>query len=160
MERLEIIAYPNQVEAIKQVLNEFQVPYIRTKAESYGIECLCYTVMVPNKLSKTIVEALASKIYTNQKTNIITHYKAESESTVSEYLEKYEKFLDEINTQNDEINNIHNCWNRLKRVILGNIVILKIVLSQLQSEVVLKNERAGSAVLIISGLGILLLPSC
>ncbi|MGH9951513.1 MAG: hypothetical protein ACRD5J_07815 [Nitrososphaeraceae archaeon] len=117
MERLEIIAYPNQMEEIEQILNEFQIPYIRTKAESYGIECLCYTVMVPNKLSKIIVEALANKIDTKQKTNIITHYKAES--TVSEYLEKYEKFLDEINTQNGESNNIHNCWNRLKRVVLG-----------------------------------------
>lgn len=93
LERIEITLYPNQAEEIEKILEEFQVPYTKTPAESYKIQCLHYVIFSPNEIAATLIDILAHKFDTNQRINVITHYKPEA--TISEYLRKFEAFLKE-----------------------------------------------------------------
>lgn len=93
MERIEITLYPNQAEEIEKILEEFQVPYIKTSAESYKIQCLHYVIISPNEIAGALVDIIAHKFDTNQRINVITHYKPEA--TISDYLRKFEAFLKE-----------------------------------------------------------------
>ncbi|MEO9294469.1 MAG: TIGR00341 family protein [Nitrososphaera sp.] len=99
MERIEVTLYPNQAEEIEKILEDFQVPYIKTAAESYKIQCLHYVIMSPDEISNTVIDTIAHKFDTNQRINIISHYKPES--TISEYLRKFEAFLKEDVNGND-----------------------------------------------------------
>lgn len=93
MERIEITLYPNQGEEIEKILEEFQVPYIKTQAESYKIQCLHYVIMSPGEIASSLIDVIARKFDTNQRINVISHYKPEA--TISEYLRKFELFLKE-----------------------------------------------------------------
>ncbi len=84
VERIEVMVYPNQVDDIESVIKEFQVPYIRTNAESYGFECYYYIITIPSELTDIILNKLVTIIKDKQKLNIITHYRAES--SISRYL--------------------------------------------------------------------------
>ncbi|RMF30408.1 MAG: TIGR00341 family protein, partial [Candidatus Nitrosothermus koennekii] len=84
VERIEVMVYPNQVEDIEKVIKEFQVPYVRTKAESYGFECYYYIITIPSELTDIILDKFVNIIKDKQKLNIITHYRAES--SISRYL--------------------------------------------------------------------------
>ena len=93
MERIEITLYPNQAEEVEKILEEFQVPYTKTPAESYKIQCVHYVIFSPSEIAATLIDILAHKFDTNQRINVITHYKPEA--TISEYLRKFEAFLKE-----------------------------------------------------------------
>lgn len=84
VERIEVMVYPNQVDDIERVIKEFQVPYVRTKAESYGFECYYYIITIPSELTNIILDKFVKIIRDKQKLNIITHYRAES--SISRYL--------------------------------------------------------------------------
>ncbi|GIU71143.1 MAG: hypothetical protein KatS3mg003_0622 [Candidatus Nitrosocaldaceae archaeon] len=84
VERIEVMVYPNQVEDIEKVIKEFQVPYVRTRAESYGFECYYYIITIPSELTDIILDKFVNIIKDKQKLNIITHYRAES--SISRYL--------------------------------------------------------------------------
>ena len=84
VERIEVMVYPNQVDDIESVIKEFQVPYIRTDAESYGFDCYYYIITIPSELTDIILDKLVTIIKDKQKLNIITHYRAES--SISRYL--------------------------------------------------------------------------
>ncbi len=92
-ERIEITVYPNQAQEVEQVLDLFQVPYVRTDAKSCDISVLFYIITVPDGLSGALIEALGPKINTKGKFNNLVHYK--TESVVSNYLTRYESFLKE-----------------------------------------------------------------
>lgn len=93
MEQIEVTLYPNQAEEIEKILEEFQVPYVKTAAESYKVACFHYVVTCPQELAGTLVDMIAKKFDTTQRINVITHYK--TESTISDYLHKFEAFLKE-----------------------------------------------------------------
>lgn len=93
MEQIEVTLYPNQAEEIEAILEEFQVPYVKTSAESYKIQCFHYIITCPNEIAGTLVELIAKKFDTSQRINVITHYK--TESTISDYLHKFEAFIKE-----------------------------------------------------------------
>jgi uncharacterized hydrophobic protein (TIGR00341 family) len=93
MERIEVTVYPNQAQQLEQVLSEFQVPYVKTKAESYGIQVLFYVISVPSQISGNLIEMLETKVDTKDKINNITCYN--TASTISKYLLKFESFLKE-----------------------------------------------------------------
>lgn len=93
MEQIEVTLYPNQAEEIESILEEFQVPYVKTPAESYKIQCFHYIITCPNEIAGTLVDLIAKKFDTSQRINVITHYK--TESTISDYLHKFEAFLKE-----------------------------------------------------------------
>lgn len=106
LERIEITLYPNQAEELEKVLEEFQVPYIKTPAESYKIQCFHYVIMTPNEIAATLIDIIAHKFDTKQRINVITHYKPES--TISDYLHRFEAFLKEESStpkQRSDINN-------------------------------------------------------
>lgn len=84
VERIEVMVYPNQVDDIERVIKEFQVPYVRTNAESYGFDCYYYIITIPSELTDIILDKLVTIIKDKQKLNIITHYRAES--SISRYL--------------------------------------------------------------------------
>lgn len=104
MERIEVTLYPNQAEEIEKLLEEFQVPYIKTPAESYKIQCLHYVIICPGEIANTLIDAIANKFDTKQRINVITHYRPDS--TISEYLKKFEQFLREDNGNEQEDPNI------------------------------------------------------
>lgn len=91
MEQIEVTLYPNQAEEIEKILEEFQVPYIKTNAESYKIQCYHYTITCPSEIASTLVDLIAKKFDTSQRINVITHYK--TDSTISDYLHKFEAFI-------------------------------------------------------------------
>lgn len=93
MERIEVTLYPNQADEIEKILEEFQVPYLKTAGESYRIQCVHYMIMSPNELASTLIDLIARKFDTKQRVNVITHYRPES--TISDYLHKFEAFLKE-----------------------------------------------------------------
>lgn len=93
MEQIEVTLYPNQTEEIEKILEEFQVPYVKTSAESYKVACFHYVVTCPQEIAGTLVDMIAKKFDTTQRINVITHYK--TESTISDYLHKFEAFLKE-----------------------------------------------------------------
>ncbi len=84
VERIEVMVYLNQVDDIESVIKQFQVPYIRTNAESYGFDCYYYIIIIPSELTNIILDKLVTIIKDKQKLNIITHYRAES--SISRYL--------------------------------------------------------------------------
>lgn len=84
VERIEVTVYPNQSEEIEKIITEFQVHFIRSLAESYGIQCVHYVIFAPSEISGQIIDKLAHKIDTKQRINVITHYK--TESAISEFL--------------------------------------------------------------------------
>ena len=92
-ERIEITVYPNQAQEIEQVLDVFQVPYVKTDAKSCNNSVLFYIITLPEGLSGALIEAVGPKINTKGKFNNLTHYK--TESVVSNYLSRYESFLKE-----------------------------------------------------------------
>ena len=93
MERIELTIYPKQAEEIENVLSEFQVPYVKTAAESYGIQVLFYIITVPSQMSGNLIEILETKVDTKDKINNIAQYN--TASTISKYLIKFESFLKE-----------------------------------------------------------------
>ncbi|MDQ3840452.1 MAG: TIGR00341 family protein [Thermoproteota archaeon] len=93
MERIEITVHPNQANEIEKVLEQFKVPYIKTPAESYKVQCIFYVVTTPQEIASILLDTLAQKFDSSQIVNTITHYK--TESTVSEYLRKFEVYLRE-----------------------------------------------------------------
>ncbi len=93
MEQIEITLYPNQAEEIEKILEEFQVPYVKTAAESYKVACFHYIITCPGEIAGTLVDMIAKKFDTSQRVNVITHHK--TESTISDYLHKFEAFLKE-----------------------------------------------------------------
>jgi uncharacterized hydrophobic protein (TIGR00341 family) len=93
VEQIEVTLYPNQAEEIEKILEEFQVPYVKTAAESYKVACFHYVVTCPQEMAGTLVDMIAKKFDTTQRINVITHYK--TESTISDYLHKFEAFLKE-----------------------------------------------------------------
>jgi uncharacterized hydrophobic protein (TIGR00341 family) len=93
VEQIEVTLYPNQAEEIEKILEEFQVPYVKTAAESYKVACFHYVVTCPQEIAGTLVDMIAKKFDTTQRINVITHYK--TESTISDYLHKFEAFLKE-----------------------------------------------------------------
>jgi uncharacterized hydrophobic protein (TIGR00341 family) len=99
MERIELTIYPTQAEEIENVLSEFQVPYVKTAAESYGIQVLFYIITVPSQMSGNLIEILETKVDTKDKINNIAQYN--TASTISKYLIKFESFLKE--TDDNEI---------------------------------------------------------
>ncbi|MDQ3836722.1 MAG: TIGR00341 family protein [Thermoproteota archaeon] len=100
MERIEITVYPNEADKIEKILEEFKVPYIKTHAESYKVQCVFYVVTTPEEIANTLLDTLAKKFDSSQIVNTITHYK--TESTVSEYLRRFEAYLREENTNGDD----------------------------------------------------------
>ena len=88
MDRIDITVYPNQVNEIEKILEEFKVPYIKTPAESYKTQCVFYMITTPEEIARTLLDTLSQKFDSDQIINTITHYK--TESTVSEYLRKFE----------------------------------------------------------------------
>jgi len=84
VERIELTVYPNQSEDVEKIISEYQVHFIKTPAESYGIQCLHYVVFAPSEVGNQIIDKLAHKIDTKQRINVITHYK--TESAISEFL--------------------------------------------------------------------------
>lgn len=84
VERIEVTVYPNQSEEIEKIITEFQVHFIRSLAESYGIQCAHYVIFAPSEISGQIIDKLAHKIDTKQRIHVITHYK--TESAISEFL--------------------------------------------------------------------------
>ena len=93
MERIELTIYPTQAEEIENVLSEFQVPYVKTAAESYGVQVLFYIITVPSQMSGNLIEILETKVDTKDKINNIAQYN--TASTISKYLIKFESFLKE-----------------------------------------------------------------
>lgn len=93
MEQIEVTLYPNQAEEIEKILEEFQVPYVKTAAESYKVACFHYVVTCPQEIAGTLIDMIAKKFDTSQRINVIAHYK--TESTISDYLHKFEAFLKE-----------------------------------------------------------------
>lgn len=93
MERIEITLYPNQANEIEKILEEFKVPYIKTPAESHTAQCLLYIITTPEEIARSLLDILAQKFDSWDIVNTITHYK--TESTVSEYLRKFEAYLRE-----------------------------------------------------------------
>jgi uncharacterized hydrophobic protein (TIGR00341 family) len=93
LEQIEVTLYPNQVEEIEKILEDFQVPYVKTPAESYKIACFHYMITCPDEIASTLVDTIAKKFDTSQRINVITHYK--TDSTISDYLHKFEAFLKE-----------------------------------------------------------------
>ena len=93
MERIELTIYPKQAEEIENVLSEFQVPYVKTAAESYGIQVLFYIITVPSQMSGNLIEILETKVDTKDKINNIAQYN--TASTISKYLIKFESILKE-----------------------------------------------------------------
>lgn len=93
MEQIEVTLYPNQAEEIEKILEEFQVPYVKTPAESYKIQCFHYVITCPNEIAGTLVDLIAKKFDTSQRINVITHYK--TDATISDYLHKFEAFIKE-----------------------------------------------------------------
>jgi uncharacterized hydrophobic protein (TIGR00341 family) len=91
VERIEVTVYPDQADEIERILQEFKVPYIKTAAESYKIECIFYVITAPQEIASVLLDTLAQKLDSEEIVNTITHYK--TESTVSEYLRKFEIFL-------------------------------------------------------------------
>ncbi len=74
MERIELTIYPKQAEEIENVLSEFQVPYVKTAAESYGIQVLFYIITVPSQMYSNLIEILETKVDTKDKINNIAQY--------------------------------------------------------------------------------------
>ena len=97
MERIEITVYPNQANHIEETLEEFKVPYIKMPAESYKVQCIFYVVTAPEEIASALLDSLAQEFDSNEKVNTIAHYK--TESTVSEYLRKFEVHLREENNK-------------------------------------------------------------
>ena len=97
MERIEITVYPYQADKIENVIEEFKVPYIKTPAESYKVQCVFYVITVPEEIASALLDTLAQKFDSGEIVNTITHYK--TESTVSEYLRKFEEYLREENVK-------------------------------------------------------------
>lgn len=93
MEQIEVTLYPNQVEEIEKILEDFQVPYVKTAAESYKVACFHYIITCPDEIAGTLVDMIAKKFDTTQRINVITLYK--TDSTISDYLRKFEAFLKE-----------------------------------------------------------------
>lgn len=93
MEQIEVTLYPNQAEEIEKILEEFQVPYVKIPAESYKVACFHYTITCPGDIAGTLVDMIAKKFDTSQRINVITHQK--TESTISDYLHKFEAFIKE-----------------------------------------------------------------
>jgi uncharacterized hydrophobic protein (TIGR00341 family) len=93
VERIEVTLYPNQAEDIEKILEEFQVPYVKTPGESYKIQCFHYVIISPAEVASTLIDIMAHKFDTKQRINVITHYK--TESTISEYLRRFQAFLHE-----------------------------------------------------------------
>jgi hypothetical protein len=84
-ERKELNIYPNNAEKITILGSDDEC--VMLKLKSYLTkEYLFYIITVPSQNSNLIMDILATTIDTNQKKNIIAHYK--TESTISEYLNK------------------------------------------------------------------------
>jgi uncharacterized hydrophobic protein (TIGR00341 family) len=106
LERIEITLYPNQAEELEKILEEFQVPYVKTSAESYKIQCFHYVIMTPNEIAASLVDIIAQKFDTKQRINVITHYKPES--TISDYLHRFEAFLKEEDNPQKKVSDTDN----------------------------------------------------
>lgn len=75
MERIEITVYPNQADKIDKILEEFKVPYIKTPAESYKVQCVFYVITTPEEIASTLLDTLAQTFDSREIVNTITHYK-------------------------------------------------------------------------------------
>lgn len=96
VERIEVTIYPNQSEEIEKIITEYQVHFIKTLAESYGIQCVHYVIFAPSEIANQIIDKLAHKIDTKQRINVISHYK--TESAISEFLRSLvRKYIQEQN---------------------------------------------------------------
>lgn len=95
MEKLEVIVYPYQPGEIEKILSDFKVPFIRTEAESNRKRYLMYIITVPEGIVGILVETLEEKLDNSEKNIVINPYK--TDSTISDYLEKYQAFIDDGN---------------------------------------------------------------
>ncbi len=77
-------------------------------AESRNLPCIFYVVTIPGEIASTLLDILARKFDINEIVYIINHYK--TESTVSEYLRKFEAYLreDDKNSKDDGSKKIAN----------------------------------------------------
>ena len=96
VERIEVTVYPNQSEEVEKIVTEYQVHFIKSLAESYGIQCVHYVIFAPSEIANQIIDKLAHKIDTKQRINVISHYK--TESAISEFLKGLvRKYIQEQN---------------------------------------------------------------
>jgi uncharacterized hydrophobic protein (TIGR00341 family) len=124
VEQIEITLYPNQAEEIETILEEFQVPYVKTSAESYKIQCFHYVITCPGEIAGTLVDLIAKKFDTSQRINVITHHK--TDSTISDYLHKFEAFIKEELAPHDKpdintVSTFQSVKDRIKMVKTGPI---------------------------------------
>ncbi len=120
MEKLEVIVSPYQSDEIEKILADFKIPYIRTEVESNRIQYLLYIITAPEGLVGILIETLEEKLDNSEKNSIINHYK--TESTISDYLEKYQTFIDDGSiTINSKNNNRKNKYNHQPNRKIDNI---------------------------------------
>ncbi len=120
MEKLEVIVSPYQSDEIEKILADFKIPYIRTEVESNRIQYLLYIITAPEGLVGILIETLEEKLDNSKKNSIINHYK--TESTISDYLEKYQTFIDDGSiTINSKNNNRKNKYNHQPNRKIDNI---------------------------------------
>jgi uncharacterized hydrophobic protein (TIGR00341 family) len=110
LEKLEVIAYPYQSDEIEKILSHFQVPFIRTDGESNRKRYLMYIITVPEGIVGILIETLEEKLDNSEKNIVINHYK--TDSTISDYLENYQAFIDDGNITNTSNNN-NNLKNKI-----------------------------------------------
>jgi uncharacterized hydrophobic protein (TIGR00341 family) len=120
LEKLEVIVSPYQSDEIEKILADFKIPYIRTEVESNRIQYLLYIITAPEGLVGILIETLEEKLDNSEKNSIINHYK--TESTISDYLEKYQTFIDDGSiTINSKNNNRKNKYNHQPNRKIDNI---------------------------------------
>lgn len=86
MEHIELTTYPQQCDSIEYILSTFQVPFQRIAGKSLDKEIIRYVVVVPDDISHSLIEKLATILDTNQKEIYLTNQKIDG--TVSDYLHK------------------------------------------------------------------------
>ncbi len=128
MERIQVTVYPNDIETVESILKEFDVPYIRSEGWAGEAELFHYWITTPDDIAHDIIDKLANKIDTKQKSVLITNEKVEA--TVSDYLQQLAEKIKKpkkVAQVVEELFPLTDPFTKFKKDLLIMIVIASIV---------------------------------